>query len=307
MNTIQWLTQLISFNSISGTSNVPLIEAIDAWFKLHGINSQIVAGPADDRVNLFATIPASNGQMDGGILLSGHTDVVPVTGQIWHTDPFIAREKGRRLYHCQIQGKATHSSLAFEGCNAVEYASQLICYINSIARYVKENGPFDKDFDCPFTTITTNIISGGIAMNVIPSTCEFILEVRYINSFPLVNFHSQIENYINNELLPEMKKPHPEAAIYFDEISDAHGFNAMEDSTITRIVRMVTGIKERFKVSYGTEAGTLQNAHIPTVICGPGDIKQAHNPNEFITIEQLDMCERVLKNVVTLFCVDLQK
>ncbi|WP_454780708.1 acetylornithine deacetylase [Legionella sp. WA2022007384] len=384
MDTLQWLEQLISFNSISNTSNLEIIKTIDEWFKLHHIPSQVIPGPAESRVNLFATIPASNGQTEGGILLSGHTDVVPVGGQIWNTEPFVATKldnkiygrgtcdmkgfiavilaltpefkkfnlvkpihfsftcdeeigclgidyvidfikknqilpegcivgepsnmrpiiggKARKLYHCQIQGKAVHSSLAFEGCNAIEYGSRLINYINSIAHYIKENGPFDNDFDCPFSTITINIVSGGIATNVIPGTCEFILEVRYINQFPIVNFRSQIENYINEELLPEMKKAYSEARIYFDETSDAPGFHALENSTILRVVRAVTGIKERLKVSYGTEASVIQNANIPTVICGPGDIKQAHNPNEFVTIEQLNMCEKVIKNVVTFFC-----
>ncbi|KTD10628.1 acetylornithine deacetylase [Legionella gratiana] len=388
MDILQWLTQLISFNSISNTSNLEIIDAIDAWFKQHDIQSQIIPGPAESRVNLFATIPASNGQTQGGILLSGHTDVVPVSGQIWNTDPFVATKldnkiygrgtcdmkgflavilalvpefkklelvkpihfaftcdeeigcvgvtylidflkknsiqpegcivgepsnmrpiiggKARKLYHCQIQGKAAHSSLAFEGCNAIEYGSRLISYINSIAYYVKENGPFDYDFDCPFSTITTNIISGGIATNVIPEVCEFILEVRYINQFPIVNFRNQIENYMNNELLPEMRKTYSEATIYFDETSDAPGFHAVENSSIMRIVRAVTGIKERLKVSYGTEAGIIQNAHIPTVICGPGDIKQAHNPNEFIAIEQLNIGAKVIKNVITFFCVNPQ-
>lgn len=388
MDTLEWLTHLISFKSISNTSNLEIINTIDSWFKLHQIPSKIIPGPVESRVNLWATIPAHNGQVEGGLLLSGHTDVVPVGGQKWNTDPFMAiqkdnkiygrgtcdmkgfiavilalvpvfkklklakpihfsftcdeevgcvgidymidffkkngiqpegcivgepsnmrpiiGEKARKLYHCQIQGKGVHSSLAFEGCNAIEYASRLISYIHSLARYVKENGPFDNDFDCPFSTITVNMVSGGIAMNVIPGVCEFILEVRYIPQFPIVNFHNQIENYINNELLPEMRKTYSEAMIYFDETSDAPGFQGVEDSTITRIVRTVTGISDRLKVSFGTEAGIIQRAHIPTVICGPGDIKQAHNPNEFITIDQLHMCEKIIENIITFFCIDSQ-
>ncbi|RYX71762.1 acetylornithine deacetylase, partial [Legionella pneumophila] len=339
------------------------------------------------KANLFATIPASNGSTEGGILLTGHTDVVPVVGQIWKTDPFVATEKdgkiygrgtcdmkgfiavllsfvpdlqklkllkpihfsftcdeeigcvgvdylvdylqkmgirpegcivgepsnlrpiigekGRRLYHCQVQGKSVHSSLASEGCNAIIYASRLICYINTLAKYMEKNGPFDNDFDFPFTTITTNIISGGIATNVVPGTCEFILEIRYIDQFPNENFRNQIENYINSDLLLEMRETYSEAAIYFDEISDSPGFNAVEESSITRLVRAVTGVKGRFKVSYTTEAGTFQSARIPTIICGPGNIEQAHSANEFITIEQLNICEKVLRNVITFFCEDL--
>lgn len=389
MNSQQWLSKLISFNTISSDSNLPLIKAIDDWFKRLDIESHIVYGPTKLKANLLATIPAANGKTQGGILLSGHTDVVPVAGQLWDTDPFIAiekegniygrgacdmkgflavllalapefkklpllkpihfsftydeevgcigadylieylqkiklqpegcivgepsgmrpiiGEKARLVYHCQVQGLGAHSSIPEQGCNAIEYASSLICYIKSLATYLKENGPFDNDFDLPFTTITTNIVSGGITSNVIPGNCEFIFEVRYLPLFPLENFRSQIENYIHDELLPEMKKNFPNADIFLNQISDAPAFNALEDSSITRIVRLVTGVDDRLKVSYSTEAGIFQDAHIPTVICGPGDIRQAHQPNEFISIEQLDLCEKILSNVINFFCVDLER
>lgn len=389
MNTLQWLVKLVAFNTISTKSNTRLIKTIEDWFNLHQIQCQIIPGQDESKVNLFATIPASNGSIKGGLLLSGHTDVVPVAGQVWHTDPFVATEingkiygrgtcdmkgflavllamvpvlktlnllkpihfsftcdeeigcigvdylvdyfrkngihpegcivgepsnlqpvvgeKGRRLYHCQVQGKPVHSSHSSEGCNAIVYASRLICYINKLAKYVEKNGPFDDDFDFPFTIITTNIISGGIATNIVPGTCEFILELRYTEQFPLENFYSQICNYINDDLLIEMRESFSDAAIYFDETSDAPAFNAWEDSEITRLVRMVTGNREHLKVSYTTEAGTFQNARIPTVICGPGDIAQAHIANEFITIEQLVLCEKIVRNIITFFCEDLSE
>lgn len=107
MDILQWLAHLISFNSISNTANLELIETIDDWFKLNQIHSQIIPGPTESRVNLFATIPASNGQTKGGILLSGHTDVVPVGGQVWNTDPFVATESDNKIYGrgaCDMKG-----------------------------------------------------------------------------------------------------------------------------------------------------------------------------------------------------------
>lgn len=388
MDTLDWLKKLIGFNTISSNSNMLLIEAIEEWFKRQGIASHIIYGSTKDKANLLATIPAANNQTHGGILLSGHTDVVPVAGQLWDTDPFIAiekdakiygrgacdmkgfiavllalvpefkklkllkpihlaftfdeevgcigadflvayiqklgiqpegcivgepssmrpivGEKARQVYHCQVQGLPAHSSLAGEGCNAIEYASRLISYINKLSQHMKEKGPFDKDFDYPYTTISTNVISGGIASNVIPGTCEFIFDIRCLPQFLSENFRSQVINYIHNELLPEMKKYNPNAAIYFDRVSDGRGFEATENAKITQIVRAVTGIKERFKVSYSTEAGIFQDAHIPTVICGPGNIEQAHRPNEFVTLEQLKLCEHILRNTVQFFCVDLR-
>ena len=363
-----------------------LIEAIDAWFKLHDIDSQIIHGHATSKANLLATIPAENGQTQGGIILSGHTDVVPVAGQLWDTDPFVATEKdgriygrgacdmkgfiavvlalvpefkklkllkpihfsfsydeeigcigvdfllahlkkvgikpegcivgepsnmrpiigekSRQVYHCQIQGLSAHSSLVNRGCNAIEYASRLICYIKKRADHLKEKGPFDPDFDLPFTTITTTIVSGGTASNVIPGNCELIFEVRYLPNFPVEKLRSQIENYIHDKLLPEMKKVFPEAAIYLDQTSDASGFNAEDDAAITKIVRKFTGVDTRLKVSYTTEAGIFEDAHIPAIVCGPGNIEQAHRPNEFVSIEQLKRCESVFRNIIHSFCVD---
>ena len=127
--------------------------------------------------------------------------------------------------------------------------------------------------------------------------------MRYLPNFPQENFRSQIENYIQTELLPQMRLSYPEASIYMDRISDVTGFKALEKASITRLVRTVTGIKDRFKVSYSTEASIFQDAHIPTIICGPGNIEQAHRPNEYVSIDQLTLCENVLRNVVHFFCV----
>ncbi|AHE67151.1 acetylornithine deacetylase [Legionella oakridgensis] len=386
MDAQQWLASLISFDTTSRNTNIPLIEVIEAWCKRHHLASQIILGRHEKKANLFATIPAKNGEVEGGIILSGHTDVVPVDGQLWDSDPFVATEhhgkiygrgtadmkgfiavvlallpefktlklkkpihvaftcdeeigclgvpylldylqragihpeacivgepsgmrpivgyKGRQVYHCQIRGLAAHSSLTTRGCNAIEYACRLICYIKQIADYLKKEGPFDNDFDVEFTTMTTNIISGGEASNIIPGNCEFIFEIRYIPNSSLENIRSQIENYINHTLLPEMQSVYSEAAIYLDLTSDAPGFTALEDEPITSLVRTITGEKERFKVSYSTEAGLFQRAHIPTLICGPGHIEQAHRPNEYISIDQLKICESVLRNVIHFFCLN---
>ncbi len=386
MDSLHWLKKLISINTVSSNSNLPFIEEIKGWFALHDISYQLIPGADDNKVNLLAIIPAQNGDISGGLLFSGHTDVVPITGQSWSTDPFtavlhdgkvygrgsadmkgflavmlalapefkkinllkplyfaftfdeeigcigvdylveylqknqiqpagcivgepssmcpIVGEKKRRLYHCQVVGKAVHSSLAPFGCNAIEYASRLICYIKELALHTQQHGPFDSGYDVPFTTITTNLVSGGSATNIVPGTCEFIVELRYLHEFPILNFHHQIIDYINKELVPLMKQTYQDAVIHFDEYSDSRGFNASEDSEFNRIVRTVTGIKERYKVSYSTEAEAYQNMQIPTVICGPGDIHQAHTPDEFICIDQLDLCEKVLKNIVHFFCED---
>lgn len=387
MDAQEWLKTLIGFNTVSSNSNTELIKAINEWFKSHDINTHILYGSSEGlKANLFATIPARNGQIQGGLLLSAHTDVVPVLGQNWDSDPFIAvekdgkifgrgssdmkgfiavmldlvpelkkmnlrkpihfsfsydeevgcigvdyvvehlkkmgiypegcivgepsclrpiiGEKGRIVYHCQIQGLAAHSSIPNRGCNAIEYAGKLINYIRKLADNIKIHGPFDDDFDLPFTTITTNIISGGSASNIIPGMCEFIFEIRPLPEYPVENILKKIEHYINANLLPEMKKSYSNAAIYLDKISDVSGFYALEDALITKLLRKMTGVTERLKVSYTTEAGIFQDAGIPAVIWGPGDIEQAHRTNEFIVIDQLHKCKHTLREIINAFCVN---
>lgn len=384
MNTKEWLAKLIAFDSTSKQSNVLLINELAEWLKRHEVNCHIISGP-DNKANLFATIPAQGNQEQGGIILSGHTDTVPVMGQIWDSDPFVAIErdgkiygrgacdmkgflavvlgllpefkklklqkpihlaftadeeigclgapflldyikklgiqpeacivgepssmlpivgyKGRQVFHCQVKGYAAHSSLTNRGCNAIVYASRLITYIHAIAEKLKNDGPFDNDFDLPYTSLTTNIISGGQANNIIPNNCEFIFEMRYLPEFSVETIRSQIENYINTELLPDMRQTYPKAEVYLDLISSAPAFSAHENEGIASILRVITGVKRRFKVSYSTEAALFQRAHIPTIICGPGNIEQAHQANEFITLDQLDICEKVIRNIINFFCL----
>lgn len=385
MDKLQWLANLVRFDTTSQNSNLALVDTIGDWLNQYRIFFKMIYGSDKSKANLFAMIPASNGETKGGIVFSRHTDVVPVDGQIWNSDPFIVIErngkiygrgtcdmkgfiavvlslvpdickmklnkpiyfsfscdeeigclgvpyivqyikeskifpqacivgepsrmqpitgyKGRQVFHCQVKGLAAHSSLAPRGCNAVEYASRLITYIRQLALFFQKEGPFDKDFDVPFTTLSTNIISGGYARNVIPANCEFIFEIRYIPDFSKESLRSQVENYINEELLPEMRKTYSEADIFIDIISDAPGFSVSEDEPITDLIRKIIGIKSPKKVSYSTEAGIFQRASIPTIICGPGDIDQAHRANEFITVEQLNLCENVLRNIIHFFCV----
>ncbi|RUQ94596.1 acetylornithine deacetylase [Legionella septentrionalis] len=383
MDTKQWLSKLISFDTTSRNSNLSLIESIATWFDENGVPSHIIPGNDSSKANLFATLPNHEGKEQGGIVLSGHTDTVPVDGQIWHTDPFsavvkdnkiygrgasdmkgfiavmlallpelkpiklhkpvhfsftcdeeigclgaphvlsylkqaniqpeaciigepssmlpIVGYKGRQVYHIQIKGLSAHSSLTNRGCNAIEYGSRLICYIRDLADFLRKEGPFDADFDVPFTSITTNIVSGGHASNVIPANCEFMVEMRYLPQFSVETVRSQMQNYINETLLPEMRQTYPGAEVYLNLISDAPGFTAHENALITTLLRHVTGINKRMKVSYSTEAGIFQRANIPTIICGPGSIEQAHQADEFITLEQLAICEKVLRNTIKLY------
>lgn len=380
MTARQWLEELVGMDTTSRNSNLMLIDRVQAWLEDQGAICQRTGNPEGTKANLFATLPSHDGKLEGGLVLSGHTDVVPVDGQDWDTDPFKVHEangrlfgrgvadmkgfiavglslvpefmrmkrkrpmhfalsfdeeigcagapymieelrargvkldgcvvgepsgmkvvvahKGINMFRCRVHGKAAHSSLTDRGCNAIEHAASLICKIREIAESHKRQGPYDKAYDVPYTTLSTNQIQGGIAVNTIPELCEFTYEFRNLPGMNADALQEQIEAYIRQDLVPAMQAEHAAANIEVSSSSRAPGLSAEETAEITRLVRALTDDQETRKVAYGTEAGLFQSLGVPTVICGPGHIEQAHKANEFIDIEQLEECERFLRKMV---------
>ncbi|MCS4511257.1 acetylornithine deacetylase [Xylophilus ampelinus] len=376
MNTRQWLEQLVAFDTTSRNSNLDLIDAVREGLAGHGVRAEVIASPDGRKANLFATLPATDGRTDGGVVLSGHTDVVPVDGQDWSSDPFriderdgklyargsadmkgfiattlalvpgflamprqkpihlaysydeevgcvgapvmlaelkqrglrvegcvvgeptgmqvVVAHKGINLYRCRVHGKAAHSSLTPRGCNAIEYAARLICRIRDIADHYRAHGPYDEFFDVPFTTLTTNQIQGGIAVNTIPELCEFQYEFRNLPGMSVDSIHARVERYVRDELLPKMQKEYAEAGIDIAVGASAPGMETAEHEAIVALARALTRDRETRKVAYGTEGGLFQQYGIPTVICGPGHIEHAHKPDEFVALDQLEACEGFL-------------
>jgi acetylornithine deacetylase len=379
MDTLAWLSRLIGFDTTSRGSNLELIQNIKEWLADHAIQSALTYDESKLKANLLATLPAANGQADGGIVLSGHTDVVPVDGQQWDTDPFTAAlienkvygrgacdmkgflavvlalvptfqklnlkeplhlafsydeevgcqgvglliqdlshrgikpwgcivgeptnmrpimgHKGIQLCRCRVVGLAVHSSLTPQGCNAIEYAGRLISFIRDLANQFRQKGPFDKHYDVPFTSISTNMIQGGIAGNIIPAECEFYFEFRHLPQVNPTSVMRLIEAY-SHELVSEMKREYEKADIKIDLIACVPAFEATENAEIYQRVRAISGVNEIFKVAYATEAGLFQAANIPTLVCGPGSIEQAHRANEYVTLSQLNECETFLLELV---------
>lgn len=381
--TIQdWLEKLISFDTTSRNSNMELINHVKDYLTGQGFECRVIKDPEEDKANLFATLPAANGSKEGGLILSGHTDVVPVDGQAWDSEPFklleksgnyygrgtsdmkgfiavvlalvpkfrdmklnyplhfafsydeeigcrgapfmiediantgykpracvvgeptnmqpIVAHKGKQSYRCTVHGKAAHSSLTNEGCNAIEYAARLICYIRQIAEEYKTNGPFDEAYDVPYTTLTTNLIQGGAASNIIPERCEFTFEFRNISEDTPASIEEKIRVFIEHDLLQRMDKEHHGAEITLHRYAGAPGL-AQVDTDIVKLVRQITADEAVRKAAYATEAGLFQHEDIPSVLCGPGSIEQAHTPNEFVAKEQLDKCEDFLLRLVKEF------
>lgn len=378
-NTRSWLQTLVGFDTTSRHSNLHLIEHVRDALAAQGVPVQLIRSPDGAKSNLFATLPARDGSTQGGIALSGHTDVVPVDGQQWDTDPFALTEidgklygrgtcdmkgfiaaglalvpeflamprskplhfalsydeevgclgapvmlhqlqlqgqrldgcivgeptsmqpvvahKGINVWRCTLHGKAAHSSLTPRGSNAIEYAARLICRIRDMADSYRANGPYDEFFDVPYTTMTTNQISGGIAVNTIPERCEFAYEFRNLPGMDPAGIQTQVEAYVQQELLPRMRQEFAEARIEFDSLAGAPAFDSAETEAINQLVQALTGDRTKRKVAYATEAGLFQQAGIPTVVCGPGAIADAHKANEYVELAQLQRCEDFLRKL----------
>jgi len=377
---LAWIKKLVSFDTVSRNPNMALIETVRDELGSAGIESTLTTDPSGKWANLFATVPAHDGSTQGGIVLSGHTDVVPVDGQCWQSDPFqpvvrdgrlygrgtcdmkgfigsalsllpqmqaaklrrpihfalsfdeeigcagaplliadlqrrgialdgcivgeptgmrpVVAHKGINVYQCLMRGLATHSSLTPKGVNAIEYAARLVCFIRDLADELRAQGPFDELYDVPFSTAQTSTIEGGNAINTVPAECRLVFEFRNLPALDAELVFARIESYARETLLPKMQAEHASAAIEFSKLASAPGLDASEQAAITQLVRALTNDQEKRKVAYGTEAGLFARAGVPSIVCGPGSIEQAHKADEYVALEQLCICEAFLSNVI---------
>lgn len=367
------LGTLIGFDTTSRESNLALIEWAQSYLAQHGITSQLTFDDGKRKANLFATLPAANGETQArGIVLSGHTDVVPVDGQPWDTPPFeataigdrvfgrgvadmkgfiatalsfvpewvaqplarpvhfalsydeevgcigvrrliaevtrnglaptgciigeptgmelVVAHKGKQSFRCRVRGHEAHSSLTPHGVNAVQIACEIVTYLTGIARAFREQGRFDGAYDVPFTTVHTGVIHGGTAINIVPRDCWFDFEVRHLPFDDPQEILTELKAYAER-FLPEMHAVNPNTGITFEQLSHLPGMEIEHDQPIVGIAKSCSKSSACGKVSYGTEAALFHHASMPAVICGPGHIAQAHQPNEWITVEQLARCE----------------
>lgn len=376
---LDWVQRLVAIDTVSRHSNLGLIELVRDTLAHHGIRAHLSYHPEGGKANLFATVPASDGREQGGIVLSGHTDVVPVDGQDWDTDPFkpviqdgklygrgscdmkgyigtalallpvmcagklrrplhfalsydeevgcqgapvlleelarralrpegcivgepslmqpVVAHKGVHLWRCDVHGQAAHSSLTPKGVNAIEYAALIIRKVREQADALRA-GPLDAAFDVPFSTAQVGLVQGGIAANTIPQACSFTFDHRNLPGVDGTSFGQKIARYIARDIVPAMQQESDQASAELHELAAVPAFEAAEGAAVTRLVRRLTGVSAVHKVAYGSEAGQFQDAGIPAIICGPGDIRQAHEANEFVTLAQLALCHAFLEGVI---------
>ncbi len=381
---LDWIKELISFDTTSRDSNLDLIHRIQSYLEGLGVSSTLTYDDAKQKANLYATL----GPQDRpGILLSGHTDVVPVDGQDWHTDPFQVVEKDGRLYgrgtcdmksfvavclayapkflekglktpihfafsydeevgcigvrrlidmlsdmpvtptmcivgeptdmqvmishkgkysyRAHVRGLEAHSSLAPHGVNAIEYAAETVTFLKNMARRIASEGPFDEEFDVPHTTVHTGTIQGGTALNIVPKDCQFDFEFRHLPGHDAAALYAEVETYIRETLEPEMQAIDPSTGFSIEELSSIPGLDMDPGAEVVTFAKTLAERNDHGKVAFGTEAGLFQKrAGIPTVVCGPGGIDQAHKPNEFVTIDQVRKCETFMDRLLTHVCGD---
>jgi acetylornithine deacetylase len=199
--------------------------------------------------------------------------------------------KGKRAYRCCIKGLAGHSSLTHLGVNAADFAAELATWLRRAARDLRERGTHDAAFEPPYSTVHTGRISGGIALNVIPDHAELDFEIRNLPGDDPSAVIDAGRAYTEETLLPEMRAVHAESAIQWRPLVD---YPALADQPaaawLKQLACAAAGNRETRTVSFGTEGGLFQAIGVPTVICGPGCIEQAHKADEYVTLTQLSQC-----------------
>jgi acetylornithine deacetylase len=372
------LDKLVSFPTVSSVSNLELVDWVEAYLDGYGVKATRVYNDDGTKANLYANVGP---EVAGGVILSGHTDVVPVEGQPWDTDPFVVTEKNGKLYgrgtcdmkgfdalalaavpralergvkrplqialsydeevgclgapsmiaemrkfmpaadavivgepsmmkavsghkggtgiEVHLRGFEVHSSLMHTGVNAIMYAAKLIEWANTknAENMAKDPSILAANFEPPFTTLHTGVIKGGTAHNITALDCWMGLDFRVVPGEVLEDWAAAfVEKCAQVEA--DMKAIRPEAGIHLKRRFNVPPLMPEENGAAERLVRQITGDNGSHVVSYGTEAGQFQAEDYSAIICGPGDIAQAHQPNEFLEVSQLEAGEAFMEKLV---------
>lgn len=368
---LELLDRLVAFDTTSHKSNLALIRFVEDYLAHCKVSSRLVLADDGEKASLFATIGPAGVP---GVALSGHTDVVPVEGQAWDSDPFRLTDLGDRVagrgttdmkgflacvlaavpeftqrtlktpihiafsydeeigclgvrpmiaefghslvrprmvivgeptnmsivdahkgpvrWHVEVQGRAAHSSMAHLGVNAISYAGRLIGELSRIEEELK--AAVNPRFDPPYASLQVTRMEGGTASNIVPVSAWFGFEVRAMPETDLAKIESDLRRFAERKCLPAMRKVAPEASIRIHRTNQVAPFVAEAGSELTALALTLAGQNETFAVSYATEAGLFQEAGSSSIICGPGDIAQAHTANEWVAKAELEKCSAFL-------------
>ena len=244
----------------------------------------------DEEVGCFGVKELIADMRDAGI-----RPLACIVGEPTNMVPAIAH-KGVYRYKCCVRGKEAHSSLTPQSVNAIEMAARMIGKLRDMAEGFERDEPRYPGFDVPFSTASVGQFHGGIADNVVPRDAQFRYEFRDLPTADVQAMQQQVLAHARS-LEPAMKKIAPEAGFRFETICEIPSFLGSADDRITRLAQRLSGEQRTTLVAFGTEAGIFKNAGIPTVVCGPGSIAQAHQADEYVSLEQLARCETFMRGL----------
>ena len=218
-----------------------------------------------------------------------------IVGEPTSMVPAIAH-KGVWRYRCCVRGKEAHSSLTPRSVNAIEMAARVVGKLRDMAERFEREEPRYPGFDVPFSTASVGQFHGGIADNVVPRDAEFRYEFRDLPTADARAMQAELVAHARS-LEPAMKQVAPDAGFTFETICEVPSFLGSADDPVTRMAQRLAGESRVTQVAFGTEAGLFKSAGIPTVVCGPGSIEQAHQPDEYVSLEQLARCQAFLRGL----------
>lgn len=377
MTPIDILAKLVSFPTIPAASNLDLIHWVRDYLAALNVSSQLIHSPDGTKANLFATIGPN---VPGGVVLSGHTDVVPVEGQDWTSDPFTLTRRGDKFYgrgSCDMKGfdaaalalvpdmlkaglkrpihlalsydeeigclgaplmvdemvraglkpsavivgepsrmkvvsahksglrywvtvtgKSVHSSRIDTGVSAVMVAARLITWHDDRLRANAAKADANNPFEPPYTTLHCGVVEGGSAPNITADHCKFTAEIRALPTEEAEDILAAFRRYVEEDIVPEMKRIAPQSGVAIEVWSSVKGLRPEENGAAEQLARRLTGDNGSHVVAYGTEGGIFQAGGFSTVICGPGDIAQAHQVDEYIEESEMVAATRFLQGIV---------
>lgn len=377
LRSLEMIDRFVAFDTTTRNSNRPLIDFARERLLEIGATVRVTTDVSGSKANLFATVGPGDRP---GLLLSAHTDTVPVDGQVWGGDPFRLRRDGTRLIargvadmkgfaaialaklpdmaalnplatfhialsfdeeigclgvplliddmltagirpaacivgeptgmravigqkgkigcHVVVRGRSAHTGVPQLGVNAIEAAAGAIAHLAGIARQHRERGPFDEDFEAPpYTTIQHGLISGGVAVNTVPDICTYDFDIRFLPGVDPIGIVYELAAFVRTEIEPDMQRVDASAGFNFMMVPGCEAFSTPRGAPIVnQVLRLLADPAPR-KVGFGTEAGHFAKAGIPTVICGPGDISEAHRADESLELDEVAACERFLEGL----------
>ena len=212
----------------------------------------------------------------------------------------VVAHKGKRGIRVNVRGASAHSAYPTEGVNAIEVAAQLIAHISEVQQDIEKNGPFDPGYRVPHTTLHVGTVRGGTALNIVPNECSFDFEIRHLPEHEIDPLIDTIQGYARDKLEPTMRLKNPDCGIDFTELFGYPALFTAPDAPVVAFVRSLLEYDRAVEqISFGSEAGLFsRRIGIPAVVCGPGSILQAHRPDEYVSIEQLETCRTMLRRLV---------